>query len=328
MLNSLAQNNAGDIVFSFFPEEPIGLPPQLGEAFLVEDQVMTNLGSLGGTRVVSGDINDKGQVVGFAKLPNGLITGFLYEQSELTDLGLGGPRGSLATSINNNGEIVGQQTYEIGARAFHLTSSGVLTDLGTLGGDTSIASDINELRQIVGSARNSLGSFEAFFTEGNGLQALGTLGGPTSSANAINDSSVIVGSSTADNFIQHAALFTLSGSPFDLAPTWAQSGASDINNSNQIVGFVTDTPDQQFRAALFSTTGPPVLLEDLIVQNSGWDSLRSASGINNAGQIVGGGIFNGQPSVFILTPIPEPSSLVILMFGVGLLWRARCLRRA
>jgi hypothetical protein len=96
---------------------------------------------------------------------------------------------------------------------------------------------------------------------------------------------------------------------------WAQSGAADINNLGQIVGFVTDNPDQQLRAALFNTSGPPILLQDLIPNDSGWTTLYAASGINERGQIVGAGIFNNQPGIraFLMTPIPEPSTFVLLV---------------
>jgi len=201
------------------------------------------------------------------------------------------------------------------SHAFYRSTTGELTDIGTLGGSRSIATDINNLGAIVGTAKNSSGFSEAFFyTVGSGLQALGTLGGPTSIAQSINDNAMIVGSSTSEDFAQHAALFDLAGLPVDLAPNWAQSGASDVNNANQVVGFVTDTPNQDFQAALFSSTGgQPELLEDLIPLGSGWDVLGAAAAINNSGQILGLGVLQGSPTIFILTPVPEPSTLALLL---------------
>jgi probable HAF family extracellular repeat protein len=43
-------------------------------------------------------------------------------------------------------------------------------------------------------------------------------------------------------------------------------------------------------------------LNNLLQPNSGWQ-LRSATGINNNGQIVGIGDFNGQRKGFLLTPV-------------------------
>jgi hypothetical protein len=56
-------------------------------------------------------------------------------------------------------------------------------------------------------------------------------------------------------------------------------------------------------------------LNNLIAADAGWE-LTSAIKINNQGQIVGAGSLNGQERGFVLTPVPEPSSIVgILGFG-------------
>jgi len=43
-------------------------------------------------------------------------------------------------------------------------------------------------------------------------------------------------------------------------------------------------------------------LNNLLLPNSGWE-LNSVVGINNKGQIIGTGKFNGQNRAFILTPV-------------------------
>ncbi len=53
-------------------------------------------------------------------------------------------------------------------------------------------------------------------------------------------------------------------------------------------------------------------LNDLIPSNSGW-MLADAKAINDSGQIVGYGFdINGEQHAFLLTPIPEPSTLALL----------------
>ena len=49
------------------------------------------------------------------------------------------------------------------------------------------------------------------------------------------------------------------------------------------------------------------------VQAAGWDSLRSASAINERGQIVGIGERDGIDHGFLLTPVPEPGTLALLL---------------
>ena len=66
-------------------------------------------------------------------------------------------------------------------------------------------------------------------------------------------------------------------------------------------------------------------LNTLIDPSSGW-TLKNAQGINDAGQIVGIGTNpSGHRHAFLLTPVPEPSSLALLLTLAlgGLLWWRR-----
>ena len=66
-------------------------------------------------------------------------------------------------------------------------------------------------------------------------------------------------------------------------------------------------------------------LNSLLAPSSGpgWE-LDSANAINDAGQIVGEGLVNGQDHAFLLTPTPEPGAAAIaIIAGFGLLRRRR-----
>jgi hypothetical protein len=63
-------------------------------------------------------------------------------------------------------------------------------------------------------------------------------------------------------------------------------------------------------------------LNDLIPAGSGWE-LETARGINDNGWIVGEGTFNGEHRMFLLTPVPEPSSVLAVGFVVAGAWAAR-----
>jgi hypothetical protein len=61
-------------------------------------------------------------------------------------------------------------------------------------------------------------------------------------------------------------------------------------------------------------------LNTLIDPLSGWE-LLSADGINDAGQIIGIGLIGGENRAYLLTPVPEPATWLMLVLGVP--WFAR-----
>src|SRR5205085_4852074 len=76
------------------------------------------------------------------------------------------------------------------------------------------------------------------------------------------------------------------------------SSASALNNLGQVVG---DTDDSSFTSLPFLwQNGVMVDLNSLLPPNSGWQ-LASASFINDAGQIVGFGLYNGNFSWYLLS---------------------------
>jgi len=57
-------------------------------------------------------------------------------------------------------------------------------------------------------------------------------------------------------------------------------------------------------------------LNSLIDPRLQW-TLVTANDINNAGQITGSGLIGGQTHAYLLTPVPEPASLLIMTAGVS-----------
>lgn len=67
-------------------------------------------------------------------------------------------------------------------------------------------------------------------------------------------------------------------------------------------------------------------LNNLISNDSGW-VLIQADAINDSGQIVGDGTIDGNHHAFLLTPVPEPSTCILLCSALlGLGW-VRFVRR-
>jgi probable HAF family extracellular repeat protein len=125
-------------------------------AFLYSNGTMTDLGTIpGGTFYGATDINNNGQVVGYA------VTGAAYTQPVIYTGGattylsnLGGSHGR-AYAINDAGQVVGEsRTLEGDPHAF-LYSNGMVTDLNALldsNSDWTLyrATGVNDLGQIVG----------------------------------------------------------------------------------------------------------------------------------------------------------------------------------
>lgn len=167
------------------------------------------------------------------------------------------------------------------------------TDLGTLGGKGSEALDINASGQIVGWSNTSAGDVHAFITRPNGvgMTDLGTLGGKESRAYGINDAGRVVGSSTTAEGVDYHAFITGSDGVGmkDLGMLGGDgSAAFGINASGQVVGdyWSNSGSDSGEYGPHYNSfiTGPN---GEGITAHDGYNFFREASGINNAGQVIG-----------------------------------------
>jgi probable HAF family extracellular repeat protein len=295
---------------------------QPNNVFLLDHGQLVQLTTLGGHSTFIADINKHGLMAGSSQASNGLSHAVRYENAQLQDLGTI-PGEVALTAINDSGVSVGETMNLHNNRAVVATGPNQFTVLGTLGGHYSSANDINNMGQITGISYTSLEYLpapldmpviEAFLFENGQMTGIGTLGGQISYGWGINDLSQIVGESSLLNHEMHAFVWDVTSGMRDLGTPGVTSLATHINNQGTIVGEVAMTAGS-LRAAIFDEVTGYHLLQDLIPPNSGWTQLNYATDINDLGQIVGTGIYDGQNKVFLLTPVPEPENVATLLVG-------------
>lgn len=293
-------------------------------AFLFDGSIH-DLGTLAGFDNSRGyGINDQGKVVGYS-----FKTGhdnaasdipFLYDGS-MHSLGTLGGTGGAANAINSSGAVTGG-SYLAGNLKYHaFLYDGVMHDIGTIGNGAANGTAINNRGQVTGNA-GSLG----FFYDGT-MHDIGSLGGGGTTPYAINDSAQIAGMSFLVGGSSHAFLYD--GAMHDLGTLGGTgSGASGINNSGTIVGKSYLPGNTTFHAFIYDGVGGMVDMNSLISPSSGW-TLMSAYSINDSGQISGFGKIGTTYHGFLLSPVPEPDSLVLIVLGVvAIVLSVRFVRRA
>jgi probable HAF family extracellular repeat protein len=269
-------NSRGQVVGAFFNSIPDAFEFGFQEkAFLWQNGVMEDLGTLGGPNARGDYINERGQVAGHSdvtvatNLNTGLRTNhaFIWENGTMLDLGTLGGTLSGEAALNNRGQVAGGSNLpgDVGCPDSCLTHPflwhhGQLTDLGTLGGDSATAFWLNDAGEVVGP-------------------------------------SLTLGDQAVHSFLwKNAAMVDLGTVGDDLC-----SFASSINSQGQIVG-LSNNCQGDLHAFLWEKAGHMIDLNTRIARDFGVN-LVNAYYINDRGEIVANGILpNGDSHIFLLIP--------------------------
>jgi probable HAF family extracellular repeat protein len=304
---------------------------------------ITDLGTLSGqSSSVATSINNQGQVVGisynaadgsfeesvyasgqpprFTQNGNGAES-FLFSGGQMSQIN---PTGGLAMSINNSGQVVGGPFVSINDAGQYagggyggvinnpnqttspqLISGGASTSLGF----TPYA--INNAGQVVGGMviNGGTDSHPVLYQNGQLIDLFSKIGSGEhvdSRAVAINQNGdILITYSPQENSL-HSFLYKASTGHATEIPQIATTAgimAAALNIKDQVVG----------NGFLYSN-GSTEALTGLLPTNSGWTNLN-ATGINDSGQIVGQGTYDGQQVAFLMTPdsieTPEPGAIFI-----------------
>jgi len=336
-------------------QTPVGEPsPRLNVFSYSGSGPMTNIGTLAGSNNFSRGfaINDSGVIVG--ESDNSSSRAFVFREGVMTGLTrlAGDNDRGVAHDINNAGTIVGISSNGTVSRPTLWTDTGTgyaPSDLGTIAGtstSTGRAWAINVDGAATGLSTNASGTSQATLWSGGTITNLTSLGDGTrfSLGYGLNASNIVVGSSltgqsvggligtSSTTSITRAFVSGTVGlselipvnlySASNNGPTTNyHSIANDINDTGLIVGNSQRISGSAAVATIW-IDGVPTDLNTLIPGGSGWN-LLSAEGINDAGDIVGFGSFQGANRAFLLTAVPEPSSALLAVLSASLLLRRK-----
>jgi probable HAF family extracellular repeat protein len=325
----------------------------IDHAFLYSGGVLNDLGTFGGTSSMAYGINNSGQIVG--------TVDFSYPVGSEAFLDSGGvgtiignantiPFGPLSTAnaINSSGQVAAVGIYYSSmsgpVTAGYLYSGGTSTYLPLPSGGTcldlrigapmpcgGVVSAINDSGQVVGTVPGNYqdNAVDEATSYSGGLWTVVVPDLFYSGANGINNAGQIVGFYAivqgsqygAEDGGQDAFLLSAAGQFTDLGP----GDALGINAQGQVVGYSGYVAGAPINTAFLYSGGMLINLNSLLPSNSGWD-LQEATAINDSGQIVGYGTFDGETQAFLpntAATVPEPCSLALLGAGAAFIFLTR-----
>jgi probable HAF family extracellular repeat protein len=284
-------------------------------------------------------INNSGVVVGRGETAGGKTVAFKYSKGKVTRLP--GDEGVTPVDINRGGDILGQGgefnviwradgtreelgvtglvamnrlgqatgVYAFDGELYHASfyDAGVFTDLGAWGGGqrTSYGAGINDLGQVVGTTTFFGGEerVAVIWESGTSRQVVGLPNEINTDGIAINAKGHIVGMSSNgtsvngffNDGIKSTKLARVGSQPFS---------PRALNIHDEVVGWFGPASGSG-DVALWKNGQSYKLMALLDGSSAGWTELFWAFDINDSGQIVGVGTYNGEDRAFIATRVTQ-----------------------
>ena len=324
-------NDAGHVVGA---GGTTGSPGLNGVGFFWSPETgMVEVGARGSTIPMA--LNNHDTVVGMVNTPTGNLP-FTWNPQDRTVRQLDSPNGSGvvdAYDVNDAGQLI-VKTFSINST---FNSVGAVRDpdgtyrtLPALRPGDAIPRAINAGGDVVGLSlfQGFTGDRAAYWPAQGGIRRLIDPAGLRSSeALAVNACGEAAGTGTATDGGRRALFWPASGSGLDLGTLAGADEAftEDLNNLGEVVGDSGLRSASASRRAFVWTAADGMLDLNTLLDPSGPDwTLRSATSVNNRGQILATGVLNGQPALALLTPVPEPGAIGgCVVVVVGILGRRR-----
>jgi len=305
--------------------------------------VPVDLGTLGGSATFVRNMSNTGYVTGWSLDGGGNTWAYVWHNGAMTNLGgLPGATNSEGLGVDDNGDVSGDSDFSGSGGVSHATSwigGGAANDLGQFDPGTflfnSFGYGINNAGFVTGTGGGIHFGSHAFLYDPSGPTFTDIAGGLIGVGFAINNSGDVAGggakrlangtyvpiSGTAfallddgrmagQNGSQHAAVYSTAGVATDIGtlPGDSTSVAFGLNSTGDVVGESDSGPPTPTGRAFLYRGGTMVDINSLIIPGSGW-VLNDARSINDAGVIVGNGLYLGQERGYMLTVGPAPTSV-------------------
>jgi hypothetical protein len=197
------------------------------------------------------------------------------------------------------------------------------------GGVLTTAYGVNDAGRIVGQALdpNNAAVTRGFYLDPGDTSAtdIDALQGHNSAIPfAVSSNGLIAGSSSINSGADGMPFLWSESTGMTAIPLPAGTSTASARGVNAD-GWAVGTGGGQFAVPFLYDGTDTYRLHDLIPAASGWDlatgTSNGAFGIADDGTITGRGLLNGELTGFVLTLVPEPNSLCILLMGFLLVCR-------
>jgi len=281
-----------------------------------------------GWEVSATTINDQGRILGNHSPPGGNAIQFVWQDKSFIEIK---DDVYAARDINNNGVIAARVPGDpFFVPALYDLDSGSVQTLDFYDGDPSTPRALNDHGMVVG-AHSYGGYLETYGVVWMDDQVISVPVGDAPSQLTtfvdVNNNGVALGYTGGEPAVRPflwSADLGVHDVGFAPHTNPANTGPSAINNLDQVVGnyHSPGAPYGELQPYLYAN-GRLTLLNDLLPDDSPW-LLHTAEDINDFGQVVGVGEFNGQRHAYMLQ-VPAPAAMALL--GWAGLCTARSRRR-